>query len=410
MEFLEQERGKQEKYVREYVTLEMDGSSQGGGSRASSLEGLLQQAWLQSQSRPKMARRSVSEPLTCATLEGRTSSQSFAKLILGADSGGALEGSASEETHFHKTRSEEVPEFLKRRATPRLESYSKKSQLPRLRSASAAVERRVSRVSASNGGSSRDSPCSLMSHSESDLSNATSGGASSETHASMDELFDAVDSEGGLADLAVETEVLDRYFDEFLNNDNLDLEKCLMQMTTASHAAKKVTGYPEVGDGECGDSAEFLTVDEISRSMEQTSTFQAMAKDVASLLSTEAEEVNGAECAVESFAPSEEMTALTIMEGFTCMMSKHIQDVSVCGSDAVDYRMWIKESDSFDAYFDDAWRSYFEEWQQSFWIASSLDSSVLGGGPRWGLSQGDAVALPFSSNMTELLYRCGLVS
>jgi hypothetical protein len=397
----------------------LDSSSQGGGSRSSSLEGLLQQAWLQSQSRPKVARRSVSDPLT--DVAASTSSQSFAQLMSGAG-----EVDMPEESYFHKTRSEEVPEFFRRRAIPRLQSYSTKTQVPRSRAAGAAVEGRNS-VTSVGDGVSQDSGSSTFSSSESGLSNSSSYGLSNDTHASMDELFDAVDS----ADLGLEQEVLSRYFDEILCRGRLDLEKCLMQVTTASLATKKkiddLVTYsavddcfnPDAADVERWNYAESLTYEEMQTMIQKSSAYQAIAEEIASLLSSEPTIHDISECGVEDhenssgaaiFAPSEEESALKIMEGFTYMMSKHIQDVSICNSDTVDYRTWITEDpDRIDASFNDAWKTYFENWHQSFPTPSSLESNLLLGAGS-NLSQASAEAFPSCNNMTELLYRYGHLS
>ena len=127
--------------------------------------------------------------------------------------------------------------------------------------------------------------------------------------------------------------------------------------------------------------------------LETCDCYQAVAREVAGLISTEP----------EVFAPSEELTVLKIMEGFTSMMSKHIQDVSAYNSGTVDYRTWITEdSDNIDACFDDAWKTYFEKWHYSLPVMqSSFDCNVLHEG---------AVEVPNLSqdctDMTELLYRC----
>ena len=374
----------------------------GGGSRSSSLEGLLQQTWLQSQSRIKVPRRSVSDPLT----EKRTSSPSFARLVSGSSSGGVGEAAkGSEEAYFHKARPEEVPEFLRRRATPRLVSYSKKNQLPRSRSTSQAVESRssVSQDSATS---------STFSSSGSEHSSGTSGGVENGPHASMGALFDAADSE------VVESET-NRYLEDFLNHERLDLEKCLVQLTTASYS-KRILSTDDLlspyfaADDASGFVAECWNSAQMQR-LENSSAYQVMAKEIASLISSEPNSLDAAECQSEEhdstnespFAPTDELAALKIMEGFTSMMSKHIEDVSASNADLVDSRTWITEdADRIDANFDDDWKAYFDDWHQSLLKTSSLDSSLFHGA---NLSHdGSEMTFPLSSHMMDLLYRYGL--
>lgn len=306
-----------------------------------------------------------------------------------------------------------LPELLKKFAPPRLECYSEKTDLPR-------SEKRSCTTSVTDAVSS-DMASSVFS--ASDSHGCTSCNFSNDSQVSVDDRFDAADFEGlggGSGDLVGESETAVGFMNDILSNKKLEEERCLMQLTTAYHA----TGadyVPHSGvdddawDREAADAAdierwcnaELLPIEEILR-MEKGGAYQAMAEEISDLLSSEptildaagSEVVNHETSNKAAFMPSEEKTALKLMEAFTCMLSKHIMDVSMSNSETVDYKTWITESDKIDTHLDDAWNSYLEDYFDTLPGTSSLTSNLHQGGAGSNLHQD----LP-CINMKELLYR-----
>lgn len=395
-----------------------DGSHEGGASRSSTLESQLQQAWLQSQI-PKVQRRSVTGSLSDRVFGEKPScSQSSAELPLNAVSGRAGDGSDVEKTYFHKSRPESVPsEFLRRFATPQLETISEKTDVPVPRSNSAPLPDSRNTSTVSDGFSHSTSASTLFTSSD-ELN-------SIDSHHSMGGgVFDSVDFDGigcGSVDLAGQTEPLALFLDDILLNEELEEEKCLVQQTSAYQAMEKEIADLLAPDSAVDGACDSDGVDEYDRfwtnvdftSTEESSEYKAMAKEIADLLSPEptiiddggSEVLNDKSNTSTEFVPSEEDMALMMMEGYTSMLSKHIKDVSTCS--IVDYRTWITESDEIPIV--ESCRSYFE--------ASSLDTSastsmfdfnlILRGTGRLNLSRESALAPLPGTSMTELLYRYG---
>jgi len=294
---------------------------------------------------------------------------------------------------------------LKRFAPPELKSYSEKTDLP-------LSERRPSVSRVSDGVSPAVAPWML-----SCLKSPNRSSISNETQGSVNGSFDAVDFEGGSADIlrGGEGEASVAFLDEILSNAKLDVEGCLILLTTAYLASGEGvadhSGVDVDDDREATDidwwSPELLPMEEILR-MEKSGAYQAMAEEISQLLSPEptaldAEVGNHESCNRDEFMPSEEKTALKLFEAFTCMLSKHIMDVSMSNAETVDYKTWVTESDKLDAHFDDDWKSYLGEYFHTSLGTSSSTSNLL-----HGTGSNPPQDLP-STNMKELLFRYGFV-
>lgn len=382
-----------------------DGTSEGSTSRSSSLESQLQQAWLQSQI-PKVQRRSVTASLSGLSGEKR------AELTLNGVSGRSPDASGAENTYFHKTRTETVPpEFLRRFATPQLETISKKTDVPVPRSNSGPLP------------DIRNSPSTSYSTSASTLFSSSDELSIGTQLCTGEGVFDSVDFEGvgsGSADLAGETEPLAQFLDDFLSNVELEEEKCMVQQTTAYQAMEKeiadLLAADSAVDGACGsddvDAHDRFWTNVAFTPNEESSEYKTMAKEIADLLSPQSTIIDDGGCEVlndksnistESPRPSEDEIAFMMMEGYTSMLSKHIQDVSICSN--VDYRKWITESDNIQ--FDESCRSFLEVSDSEASSATSVfDFNVLlRSTGRMNLSaEIPSVPLPGTS-ITELLYR-----
>ncbi|KAG0603507.1 hypothetical protein M758_10G098800 [Ceratodon purpureus] len=387
-----------------------DSAQEGGGGASrssSSLESQLQQAWLQSQL-PKVQKRSVSAPLPGVFGEKGASPQSSAEVLVGPGvSGRGGDVGGLEKTYFHKTRGDTASEFLRKFSTPQLETISSKTNIP------PPLESRNSASTFSDGLSESDSGSSAFN---------TSDGFSTDTqHTVKDSVFDAVDFEyyGSVSvDLAGETEPLALFLDDILTNEELEEEKGLVQQTSAYHAMEKEIAdllAPDSGADSLEDVNEydrFWTNVEFAPT-EDSGAYKAMAKEIADLLSPESttladgepEVVNKEDVSISTeFPPSEEATALKLMERYTSMLSRHIKDVSGSNSD-VDYRTWVTESDEIQ--FDDAWKSYLESSDQTSATAPVFDfNMVLRGTGGSNSSSLSVLASPTGTSMAELLYKC----
>jgi hypothetical protein len=403
-----------------------DGSVEGGRkASASSLEELLQEAWMRSQM-PKVQRRSVSAPIVDVSVEKRASSQPSAELLWGVVSGRAGDVDELAETYFHKTRSDWSSEVLEKPAPPRLESFSEKTDVPRSSSSNFTVTSRGSGSASTSvaGSSSQDSRSTTFSTGDSLWSDVQTP--------TIEDVLDGLDFEGansGYADLAAQTEPLANFFDDYLTDVHLEDEKSLVQETSAydamaqeiaallgpSAAPVDESGEPEVVEEEQENywsNAEYL---EDICEVEKSSEYQAMAKEIAELLSSEGDAerpaaVNEANSIGGVVCPTEEQTTLKMMEGYTRMLSKHIMDLhGVSSSDNVDYRSWITESDKLDYGLDEAWAAYLE----SLLVKASSSAienrlHLLPCGPEWALALSQTSAdIPPGITMTELLYRYG---
>ncbi|KAG0566949.1 hypothetical protein KC19_7G099200 [Ceratodon purpureus] len=404
-----------------------DGSVERGGSKgSSSLEKLLQQAWINSQI-PKVQRRSISAPIVDVSVEKRAFSQPSAELLWGVVSGRAGDVDELAKTYFHKSRSETSAELLEKLAQPQLESFSDKTEVPQSSSwNSSMTSRGGSAGGSSDKSSSQDSRSPTYCAGESLLSDVQTP--------TTEGLFDGVDFDGvgsGYADLAAQSEPLANFFDDLLTDENLEGEKSLLQQTSAYHAmAKEIaelldpnaatvdSGESEVVEGSQESywaNTEFSQLEDICE-VEKSSAYQAMAKEIADLLSSEGNAESGEVSNDENstsgdFWPTEDQTTLRLMEGYTRMLSKHIMDVNgVSSSDDVDYKSWITESDELIMDIDGAWAAYLEGLlAKASNSRSILDGSLLPCGKALALdfSQSCAVFPPCTS-MTELLYRCAL--
>ena len=367
-----------------------EGAPQGRASRNLPLESLLQQAWLQSQ-RPKVQKRDKSDSPVVVPFLDRASSQSSASqstapvLLSGAHSD--VEGSV--DTYFHKTRPEaSSAEFLKRLAPPELNCYSQKTDVKR--SSSSTLYRAKSSVS---DGSSQDSADSTKF--------SSSNKCPTDTLAFLEDNSDCVDFEG-LGDVFSEwTEETEptalSVLDELLTDVNLEVEQNPAQ-DSAYHAMEKEIVDLLVPDSDacdadgadserCRSGAEFLSNQEKIR-MNKSSAYDAMAEDIVNLLSSEPTLPDDA--ARSEAAPSDELMALKCMEGFTNMLSKHLQDVSSSDSSFVDFRAWITEEDGIESQFDDRWTAFLDRLNEI-----SLEISIMERG----------AGSDSRTNMTELLYR-----
>ena len=435
------------------VNVEMagvDGVGEGGGGQnSSSLERLLQEAWIKSQV-PKVQKRSVSAPVVDVSLEKRASAQQpSAELLWGVVSGRAGDADELAKTYFHKTRADASSEFSEKLATPQLESFSEKTDVPRSSSSSSStMSRSFSAPSFSDKSSSQDSRSpapsageSLLSDLQAPMPNGSLDVVDFEGISSGLRITDGVDFEGacsGLEDLAAQTEPLANFFDDFLSDENLEVEKSMLLQTSAYHAmAKEIAdllgpnpaivedfGEPEVVEGVYGNywsNTEFLPIEDISE-VEKSITYQAMAKEIADLLSpgeieldAGASEVLNSENSAgtgfwstdeqAAFRPTDEQTTLKLMEVYARMLSRHLFDINaVSSSDDVDYRSWITESDEVP--LDGRWKYYLDHFPQTDTCSSaSFQDHLVGQEVGLDLSRSSAVLPPCT--MTELLYRYG---
>lgn len=364
---------------------------EGSRSSISTLESQLQQAWLNSQM-PKVQRRSVS---------GVSGEKRACELPLNAVS--------DEKTYFHKTRPDSVPsEFLRRFATPQLETISNKTDVPVPRSNSAPLFERRDSPSTSGDGFSHNNSAS---YNNSALSSSTDDISIDSQQYMGGVVFDSVDFDGigsGYADLARETEPLALFLDDLLTNEDLEEEKCLVQQTSAYQAMEKeIADLLAPVDGACdSDAYDTFWTNYDFIPPEESSEYKAMTTEIADLLSPESTVIDAGGLEVlndksTKYVPTEEDMALMMMEGYHSMLSKHIKDVSTCSN--VDYRTWITESDNIP--FDESCRSYLEapDLETLYGATSLFDFNLLlRDTGRSNLSPESALT---ATSLTELLYR-----
>lgn len=377
------------------------------GSGGSSLESLLQQACLQLQ-KPKLQRRSESDPRLDVSVEKRVNLDS-------ACLGDAADGLG--ETYFHKIRPEANSNFLERTAPPKLETISKKTNVPRSNSGCVLGGRGSPLGTSDNSSQFSPSPTRSLSN---DTQASVSGGN-----------CDAVDFEGSSsvsADLAGQMESMIRYIDDILMNENMEDEKSLMQQTGAIHAmAKDLAGLIDpdssvdetnnlevVGGDYSNDWAknEILSAEE-TNAVENSSVYRDLRKEIADLISSEANVLdaggfggdNDQSNTSTTFLPTEDNTTLKLMEGYTRMLSKHIADVSgASNSDNVDYRSFITESDDLVVHFDDRLKYYLDNLNKNPPPNSALDFKLLLRTP--GERSSSSSSRVVYSSITDLLHRC----
>lgn len=81
---------------------------------------------------------------------------------------------------------------------------------------------------------------------------------------------------------------------------------------------------------------------------------------------------------ISEFILIEDNIMMKLMEGYICMFSKYIIDVSgVRNFDNVDYRFFIIEFDSFMVYFDDVFRYYLDNFNRKFIMKLDFDFNLF---------------------------------
>ncbi|KAG0566948.1 hypothetical protein KC19_7G099100 [Ceratodon purpureus] len=402
-----------------------NGFPQDNSAEVSPLESLLQRAWLQSH-KPKVQRRISSAPVTDVSVGRRGGSQPSSPAFSGSQpSSPGLSGIVSsqvdsedepENFFFHKSRLDASTVLISRFALPKLECYSEKTFIPKI----------VQWTVPSNG-YGRSQPfkslvgsLSQSSESPSCITRYSSGVTESEYSSTG-----SIDFEGQTLPSEPSPS---SFFDDFFDTEYPEAEKSLPYKTdayqTMSREIADLIGLESSVESEASDIVEYescwadsepyRTEAEISM-LEQSSAYQAMAREISELISPNPAELEAgkSEIVIRSgeFRPSEELAALKMMEAYAAILTKHIRDVSMSSGTAdsdsdssFKYRT-SDEPDTILTYFDDDWRSYLQNINQNFTPTSSFDFNLL----LCGTGGGSKVSAASSCvSLTELLYRSAL--
>lgn len=230
------------------------------------------------------------------------------------------------------------------------------------------------------------------------------------------------DSSSGSIDFEAQTKPLASYFDAILNEENLEHENSAYQAM-----AKEISGLiglgagaeceePNVIDCESGwEDAESYNAESEMRMIENSSAYQAMAKEIAELISPSptscdsgATECSNSEiCIRADFRPSEEKTLLTIMGAYACVLSDIIANFSINAGSGDSSSS--TETDTILKYLEEDWKLYLQSLNQNFTPSSNFDfNRLLCGAGASSTAAGNAVMSSSCGSLTELLYRCAL--
>jgi len=210
------------------------------------------------------------------------------------------------------------------------------------------------------------------------------------------------------------------YLDAILNDENLEEE----QSSAYQAMAREISGLIGLESGaECEESdvvdyegrwedSESYNAESEIRMIEESSAYQAMAKEIAELISPSStlcdsgttECSNDEVCVRADFRPPDEITLQKIMEAYAYVLSKHIGDVSI-NFGSIDPST-STETDTILMYLDKDWILYLQSLNQDFTPSSNFDfNRLLCGSGRSKASAGNAVASSSRGSLTELLYR-----
>lgn len=386
-------------------------SSRESCAEVSPLESLLQQAWLQSH-RPKVQKRITSAAPPSNVLLGRRSGpQSSAPEV--SASVGSEEG--LEKFFFHKKRPNTSTVFIPRFALPELRCYSEKTDVPH---SVASLQWNVRRV--------QGEPVNGRSRASKSLGASPTLSSESRTWISGQHscVTESGDCTSGSVDFEEQTQPLASYLDAFLMDENLEEESLLENESSAYRAiSREISGLiglengadcedPDVVDhGGCWEGAEVSNVELEASLIENSSAYQAMAKEIAELISPSARLCDASDpvcpneiCVKDDFKPAEEFSVRKIMEAYAWVLSKTIADGSLSFGN---HETRIStETDTILMYLDDEWRLYLQTLNQNFTPSSNFDFNRLlcGAGSSMG-SDGSSVAVSTCGSLTELLYR-----
>lgn len=396
------------------------GSSQGNRAvereEKSPLESLLQQAWLQSH-RLKVQRRISSPPFPDVSLGMRNGSQPSSpvrseKVPVLAD---CLDG--QENLFFHKSRLDASTVFISRFALPELKCYSKKTDIPRSVSLLQWTQPGLGTgYGRSQGLKALGGSPTLSSESWTSKVGHFSG------------LTDSADISSGSVDFEGQTQPLASYLDAILMDENLEEEKSMLHETNAYQAmAKEISdliGLESVVECEESDVVDFDSCWEGAESynsqsgmcmLEESSAYQAMAKEIADLLSPDSTvpcnsgvstDFSNNEIHVKAdFRPTEEFAVRKMIEAYACLLSKHIADVSI-SSGNIDSSNEPVETNTILIYLDEDWKSYLQNLNRNFKPTSNLDfNRLLCGAGRSKALVDNVITSSSCGSLTELLYR-----
>lgn len=391
------------------------GFSQENCAEVSPLESLLQRAWLQSH-RPKLQRRVSSAPVTDVSVGRRAWSQSSSPLLRGIISSQADDQEAPENFFVHKSRLDASTALISRFALPKLECHSMKTFIPKI------VQWTYSVPSAGHAlaqpskslvrflSDSSESPSCISRHSsgfiESDYSSTGSVDFEGQTSSSepSPSLYDGIFSSEDPEDAKPLPYEISAY--QAMSKKIADL------IGLESSVESEASDIIDYESSWAADSESYCTEAEMCV-LEQSSAYQAMAREISELISPNptVPDAGKAEVVISSgkYRPNEEMAALKMLEAYGAILSKHIRDVSIsAGTSDSDSDSMFKhpdtETDTVLTYFDDDWKSYLQNINQNFTPTSNFDFNLLLCG-----AGGDSKVSAASScgSLTELLYRYG---
>lgn len=291
-----------------------------GGAEFSPLASQLQQAWLHSQIRPKLQKRSLLGQVRDEAAENRASIQQysyFPSLDLrgvadhhDANAASSIPNGAidlEEPTYFHKSRSGNAPEFLERPVLPQLHSFSRKTDLPR-RSRSASLMEATT-TSSSSSETTRKRSASLSPSSS--FRNAS---------AALADTVESIDTNS----CSSGSEPLIRFLNDMTFVDySIDDKGCILQEGSAYQAMEKEISALIAADQSHGEEAELI----IDYDSSWTKT---------------------------SEVPTEEGLTERLIHAYTSNLSKHLMDVSMVSED-MDSSLWINESDACTDHSDESY-------------------------------------------------------
>jgi len=395
------------------------GFSQESCAEISPLESLLQQAWLQSH-KNKVQRRISSAPLTDVSV-GRRAVSSPALSGIGSPQTDDQEEAQS--FYFHKSKLDASTMLVSRFALPKLKCYSEKTYIPR----SVSVVQWTCKVPSANQAWSPPLKSLVGIPSHSSESTSCTAENSLGTAESGDSSTSSVNFEG-------QTETLSSSFlDGNFINKNLENDEPMLHETSAYQAmSREIADLIGLGSSVESEASDILDYESCwvdcepyrteaeMRMLEKSSAYQAMAKEIAELISPNPTvlddgrtELSGDEvCIRRDFKPTEELAARKMMEAYATLLSKHISDMSInsntANSDTYSmFKQQTAETDTILTYIDEDWKLYLQSINQNFTPTSNFDFNELlcGGVGGSRVSAANASVCSSCGSLTELLYR-----
>ncbi|XP_024386838.1 scarecrow-like protein 14 [Physcomitrium patens] len=400
----------------------LEGPSQENSAHISPLESLLHRAWLRTH-KPKLRKSITSAPPTDVSVGKRESSQASLPVLSELVSGQVSNEDGQDQLYFHKSRLDASASFISRFVLPELKCYSQKTYIPKSVSTEQWIYRLPGvRYGLSQGLKSLSGSSTGLSRNRSSTVSQVSGVTQSEVSGS-----DSVDSEE-------HTQPLASYLEGILTEENLEEENTMLCKTSAYQGiAKEISdliglevptdpdGSDVNSDRHWADVESHYTEEEL-RIVEKSSAYEAMTKEIAELISPPHSDVHDALSAESSnevyvsksdFKPTMELAARKMIEAYTCMLSKHMADMSI-NTDNEDSKNRVANTDGLNSslliYFDEDWRIYLHNLNQNFTPSSNFDFNMLLCGASLGSKtlEDNAVATTSGGSLTELLYKCAL--